>query len=58
MKISKTDGIRQHCHADDTDIYLALKLCNKRDDIFSWVEACFADISILDEQQHAEVEHG
>jgi len=44
-EIIKRYNIKYHCYADDTQMYLTLKLCDKWDDISSSIETCIADIS-------------
>jgi len=38
-------NIKYHCYANDTEVYMTLKLSDKWDDISSSIEACFADIN-------------
>ena len=44
-EIIKHHIIKYHCYANDTKMYMILKLCDKWDDISSSIEACIADIS-------------
>ena len=44
-EIIKRYNIKYHCYADDTQVYMTLKPCDKWDDISSSIEACIADIS-------------
>jgi len=44
-EIIKRYTIKYHCYADDAQVYITLKLCNKRFDISSSIKACIADIS-------------
>ena len=44
-EIIKRYNIKYHCYADDTQVYMTLKSCDKWDDISSSIEACIADIS-------------
>jgi len=45
IKIIKRHNIKYHCYADDTQVHMTLKPCDKWDDISSSVEACIEDIS-------------
>ena len=45
MEIIKRYNIKYHCYANDTQVYMTLKPCDKWDDISSSIEACIADIS-------------
>ena len=44
-EIIKSYNIKYHCYADDTQVYMTLKPCDKWDDISSSIEASIADIS-------------
>jgi len=44
-EIIKQHNIEYHYYADDTQVYLTLKPCNKWDDISSSIKFGFADIS-------------
>jgi len=46
-EIIKPYNIKYQCYADDTQVYMTLKTCDKWDDISSSIEACIADISTL-----------
>ena len=41
----KRYNIKYHCYADNTQVYMTLKSCDKWDYISSSIEACIADIS-------------
>ena len=45
-EIIKRLNIKYHCYADDPQVYMTLKPCDKRDDISSPIESCITDISI------------
>jgi len=44
-EIIKRYNIKYHCYADDTQVYMNWKPCDKWDDISSSIEACIVDIS-------------
>ena len=46
-EIIKRHIIKYHCHADDTQLYITLKPCDKWDDISSSIKDCIQDINIL-----------
>jgi len=46
-EIIKRHNIKYHCYADDTQVYMTLKPCDKWDDISSSIETCIADINML-----------
>jgi len=46
-EIIKWYNIKYHCYADDTQVFMTLKPCDKWDDISSSIEACIADIIII-----------
>ena len=43
-EIIKQYNTKYHCYADDTQLYMTLKPCDKSDDISSSIEACITDI--------------
>ena len=45
--IIKRHNIKYHWYADDTQVYMSLKRCDKWDDIPSSIGACIEDISTL-----------
>jgi len=45
-EIIKRHNIKYHCYADETQVHITLKLCEKWDDILSSIEACSADVII------------
>ena len=47
VEIIKPHNIKYYCYADDTQMYMTLKPCDKSHDISSSIEACIEDISEL-----------
>jgi len=45
-KIVKRHNIKYHCYADDTQVYMTLKPCDKWNDISSSIENCIEQIGI------------
>jgi len=45
-EIIKQHNIKYHCYANETQVYLTLKPCDKWDDISSSIEVCIEDVII------------